>query len=225
MKFLLYPVLSILFCFNSLQAQGTFIVTPNPAAVTAEANQYDSPAHAEITNLTNFPKNIRWERIIIELPATMQTQVCDPNLCWLSTVSSKTFTLAGNQTGQLIVHFLNPQQVTGSAIIHVKLTNIDDPTEVLTAVYNYNPPASGVNDLPAASVKMYPNPAVDQFTLENADAVASVRVFSLEGRQVAFFNATPNQQYSIANQPAGTYVLSLMDKNGRSFQAIEINKN
>ncbi|MEI6407748.1 MAG: T9SS type A sorting domain-containing protein [Bacteroidota bacterium] len=225
MKSLFYTVLSILFCANTLLAQGTFTVVPNPASVTADPSQSDAPAEAVITNLTNFPKNIRWERIIIELPATMSTQVCDPNLCWLSTVSTKTFTLAGNASGQLIVHFLNPQHVTGSAIVHIKLTNIDDPTEVLTAVFNYNPPAAGVHDLPAATVKMFPNPTVDQFKLENADAVSAVRVFSLDGRQVAFLNATPDQQYSIANQPVGTYVLSLLDKNGRSFQALEISKN
>lgn len=225
MKFYLYTVLLVLFCANIVSAQATFTVAPNPVSVLVDPSVSDAPADALITNLTAHPKNIKWERIIIELPATMQTQVCDPNLCWLPSVSSKTFTLNANQTGDLIVHFLNPQHVVGNAIVHIKLTNLDDPNEVLTAVFNYSSATSGVNDLPKATVKMFPNPTTDRFTLEGADAVVALRVFALDGRQAAFLNATPDQQYSLADLPAGAYILSLLDKDGRSFQALEINKN
>jgi hypothetical protein len=51
-----------------------------------------------------------------------------------------------------------------------------------------------------------------------------MRLYTMDGREVARFEANAENSYSIANQPIGSYVLSLEDKFGRLFQAVEIQK-
>ena len=96
----------------------------------------------------------------------------------------------------------------------------------MESAYDTQKPAtsSTSNPLPAADVKLFPNPVADQFTLSNDQDVAAVRVFSLDGRQVAAYNASADHQYNLAAQPAGTYIVSLIAADGRTFQAIQLNK-
>ena len=54
--------------------------------------------------------------------------------------------------------------------------------------------------------------------------VAGVRLFALDGRQVAYFEPSAGQRYSVADQPAGTYIVALLAKNGKVFQAVEVRK-
>ncbi|MDO8969997.1 MAG: hypothetical protein Q7U74_04860, partial [Saprospiraceae bacterium] len=59
----------------------------------------------------------------------------------------------------------------GSGIVHLKLTNLDNPLDTLTAIYTYNT-LSSTQNLPAANVKLFPNPTVDFFTLDKSDVGA-----------------------------------------------------
>jgi hypothetical protein len=143
-------------------------------------------------------------------------------------VSSKTFQLNKDSIGQLTVHFYNaasdpaPGQA-GSGIVHLKLTNVNNAADTLTCVYTYST-LTGTNELPVANVKLFPNPTTDFFTLSNGEEVASIRVFTIDGRVVARFEHAADNTYSIANLPVGNYVVSFEDKNGQLFQALEIHK-
>jgi hypothetical protein len=189
---------------------------------------YDSPAHGEIKNVSNGTISIKWERHIIDTTAGITTAVCDPVSCWFPGVSSKTFQLNKDSIGQLTVHFYNaasdpaPGQA-GSGIVHLKLTNVNNAADTLTCVYTYST-LTGTNELPVANVKLFPNPTTDFFTLSNGEEVASIRVFTIDGRVVARFEHAADNTYSIANLPVGNYVVSFEDKNGQLFQALEIHK-
>lgn len=228
MKNLLCTLLLVLGLFQTATAQSAYHVHPNPSDTITTADLYDSPAHGEIKNVSNTPVSVRWERTEVYLTPNITTAVCDPVTCWFSGVNTKTFTLDPDSIGQLTVHFYNsmyepaPGQA-GSGIVHLKLTNLDNPLDTLTAIYTYNT-LSSTQNLPAANVKLYPNPTVDFFTLDKADEVASMRLFSLDGRVVARFDASEGKTYNIAHLPVGNYVLSFEDKNGQMFQAVELMK-
>ena len=229
MKNLLFTLFFALGLFQIAAAQSSaYKVTPNPSDTITTMDTYDSPAHGKVKNISATTVTVTWVRQIISITPNIETAVCDPNNCWFPGVSSKTFQLMPDSFGQLTVHFYNnsydpPPGQAGSAIVHLKLTNVNNPADTMTAVYTYNT-LSGTKDLPVANVKLFPNPATDFFTLENAEEVASMRLFTLDGREVARFEAAANGSYSIANQPAGNYVLSFEDKNGQLFQAVELYK-
>ena len=203
----LLPILFLsfgLFQTAQAQSQSAFHVFPNPADTIAPLDSYDNPADGEIKNISNDTIKVKWERQIIMLTADVTTAVCDPVNCWFPGIGTKIFQLAPNEMGQLIVHFYNnaydpaPGQA-GSGIVHLKLTNLNDLTDTLTAVYTYST-LTGIKDLPAANVKLFPNPTADFFTLENATDVAYIRMYTLDGRQAAAFTASAENSYSIANQ-------------------------
>ena len=119
------------------QGQPVYEVHPNPSDTITTSDTYDSPAHGEIWNISPNPINIRWERTEVFLTPNITTAVCDPVTCWFQGVSTKQFQLLKDSMGQLTVHFYNnaydpaPGQA-GSGIVHLKLTNLDNPTDTMT---------------------------------------------------------------------------------------------
>ncbi|HRI58117.1 MAG TPA: T9SS type A sorting domain-containing protein [Saprospiraceae bacterium] len=208
-------------------AQATFQMNPDTVNVGVELDNTDIEAHNLMTNLTSTNRSIKWERTIISMePDTLKTQVCDPVACFAYWIDTHTFTLTADTTIPMIVHLLKDLDQDASAIVQLKITDLADPGNPQYSYYVFNSAASGTNEqLPAANVKLYPNPVVESFTLENADAVSRIRVFSLDGRQVAVFAATSGQTYSLATQPVGAYIVALESKTGKVFQALEVRKN
>jgi hypothetical protein len=207
----------------SAQSLPTFVVYPNPSDTITTADTYDSPAKGEVKNLGSTPVTIKWERNIISLSPGIETAVCDPVTCWFPGIGTKVFTLGPEEHGEMTVHFYNPTGGAASGIVHLKLTNQNNPADTLTAVYTFSTLTS-TGELPAATVKLFPNPSTDFFALTGAENVASMRLFALDGRQMARFEPNASQQYAIGHLPVGTYVLSLEDKNGQLFQAVELIK-
>lgn len=225
MKNLLFTLLIALFAGSTAIAQ-TFNLSPDTVTVTAPMNQYDVEIHNDLTNLTNAARSIRWERSIISMdPDTLLTQICDPNACYLPPVSTKVYTLAAGATVPMIVHFLNNSGGPASAIVQLKYTDLADPTNPQFSYYIFDASLTGTDEqLPAANVKLFPNPFVESFSLDNAEEVARIRVYGTDGRLVLDQIARPDQVYSLAGQPAGTYVVALQTKGGRLFQAIKVVK-
>ncbi len=225
MKNFTFLFFAALVSVNLVSAQTTFSVTPNPSVVSAPPEIFDATAHATIKNISNVRDSIVWVRTEIELPKNFTTAVCDCTQCYKEEVSSMSFGINPNESCVLDVHFYNNLETSGTGIVHLKVTNVNVPSDMITAVYLYNTTSSAKDPLPAATVRVFPNPVTEGFALENADDVAGVRIYSLQGgRQVANFEPSADQRYSVTNQPAGTYIVALVAKNGKVFQAVEVQK-
>jgi len=212
--------------FGLASAQSTFSVADTEVWVIAPASVEDAEGHTTIQNLTNATQTIRWERTNVDTTPGCQSQVCDLNLCYLPTVSTKTFNIAPNATGNLIMHFLNPNAIEGaSGVIHLKLRNVEFPSDSVNIVFLFTSDLSDAKDLSSAvRVSVFPNPATDYFQLDNAEGVHRIRVLSLDSREVARYTATPGASYPMAGLSAGSYMLALEDKNGQIFQSLNLVK-
>lgn len=214
--------------FVCAQNGSAFEVHPNPIDTMTTPDTFDSVAKGKISNVSGDTVRLRWQRTQVYLSPGISSAVCDPVTCWDTIVSSKVFILGKDSSGQMTVHFYNqfydpaPGQA-GSGIVRLKITNLDNPADTLTVLYSFST-ITGTNELSVANVRLFPNPTTDRFTLENAADVALMRLYTMDGREVARFEPNAENSYSIANQPVGSYVLSLEDKFGRLFQAVEIQK-
>jgi hypothetical protein len=180
-----------------------------------------------IKNLTNASLTVKWTRTIYCInPDTAETQICDPNICYATTVSTKSFTLAPNASGPIIAHFLKEYNVHGSAIVALHFEKSTNPADSVTSYYYFNSctTTAAQEPLPEANVQLFPNPVSDFFTLTHADAVNQIRVFTISGRLVTTFTAKPDGTYPVAGLPAGNYLVALYDKQERVFQAIKLIK-
>ena len=213
--------------YGTLSAQSSFTVSATEVWTITPHTTQDMEAHFDITNRTAQTQTIRWTRNVIEITSGCESQVCDLNICYTPVVSTKTFDIDPNFTGPIIMHFLNFDTLLGSeAIIDLNMAHAKDPADSVIVTFLYTSPLSNTGQpLPAADVKLFPNPTVDYFQLSNADAVSRIRVFAADSRVVARFTATPDRQYSLADQAPGVYYLALEDEHGRVFQAIRLVKN
>lgn len=209
-------------------AQATFEMSSDTASVYVDLDLFDVEVHNEMTNLTSTDRFIKWERTVISIePDTLYTRICDPDACFAEWVDTHTFLLTADTTIPMIVHLYKQIGQDASAIVQLRFTDQTTPGDAQFSYYIFNSAASLSTDdkLPAANVKLYPNPVVESFSLDNAEEVARIRVFSTDGRQVAAFEPSFGQTYSLATQPAGAYVVALESKSGKIFQAIAIRKD
>jgi hypothetical protein len=227
MKLFTSTFIALFAALTCAHAQASFTLTPQNVTVVVADSTHDAEGINTIQNLQNVSKIIKWTRTVICIdPSNAQTQICDLVTCYFPTISTRTFTLGPQVSGPIITHFLKVKGVPGSAIVALHFENTANAADSLTSLYVFNTcGVSATNEqLPAATVQMYPNPVSDFFTLQNAEEVAKIRLYTADGREVAAFNASADGQYPIAHLAAGTYYMGLFDKQARLFQAIKMDK-
>lgn len=210
--------LPLLFPFLTL-AQSQFTLQPIPAIGTGAVEDYDVAVSATITNLTADVLNLSWERQVISLTPGCLTSISDPYLGWLPLVNGKNLDLMPNETGPLIVHFYN-NSAPCSGVIHLKITNRNNPLDTLIGVYLFNQNSGVKGDRLTAQVKLYLDPESSFFSLLNSKEVATIRILGLDGREMARMAFQESNIYPLGLLPAGQYVMVLEDKNEVPFQVI-----
>ncbi len=209
-------------------AQSSFVLSSDTVIGTVEIPEISAPGPSTVTNLLSTSLNINWTRFILNISPGCVIQVCDPNNCYLPEVNSKNFTLQGNGVGNMMVDLVDTtfSEQPKSALVRVKYSNLGQSSDTASTYYflSITGISGTTNQSAALRVALYPNPVSESFTLDNAEVVHNVRVYNLGGRQVAAYTATPGQRYSLANQPAGTYIVALADTDGHIFRALEVVK-
>jgi len=89
------------------------------------------------------------------------------------------------------------------------------------SMYEYTPPAIvGIEEQAAsASIRVYPNPVIDHFTIDQNNVAANTyAIYSLDGKQVAAIAATQESEQRVerGELASGIYLLVAIDENGMS---------
>jgi hypothetical protein len=226
MKKLIFTLAFALFACSFAFAQ-TFFMHPDTVSVEAPGDEYDVEVHNDIDHLppdgdTVF---IKWTRTILVNPDNWPVQVCDPEACFASWIDTNTFPLVTDTV--IIVHLLNEDfEEPYYAVVQLEFMDLANPTESQFSYYIFYIGTVGTDEQqPAANVKLFPNPVVESFSLENAADVHRIVVFSTDGRQVATFQPSAEQTYSLNGLPTCAYAVALEAQNGKIFQVISIRKN
>jgi hypothetical protein len=215
--------LSALFAV-AVQAQSIFTLSNNPVSGTAPIEDDDFDMDVYILNNTSAAQSIKWERIVISNPDNIATQVCDKLNCYFPQVSSKIFPMTPNDQDTLKVHFLNATGGAVSCVVHLKVSDNNNPGDFQTAVYNFTAETVGTNDPQVAQFKVFPNPTTEGFFIENDLNIAQVSIIGYDGRLQSSFSATPGMRYSIVELPAGAYIAVMQDASGRVVGSAPIEK-
>ena len=242
-KYILFLIAICVTLSTSVIAQN-YTVTPIPASGSADlddpmTNPDDVVAYAKITNNTSDTLFLRWERIMNDKPDSWETAVCDKNLCYFPWVATKDFFLAPNEADQdLLVHAspaMEPGGIPmygadpGDAIVHLKVSNLNDPADTLIAIYNFSVTGSPIADLTEvelAALKLYPNPASDFFKITETQEIKELAVYNILGRQVESFVVNGgNQEFDISNLPNGMYLVGMMDRDQETVKTVRLQKH
>lgn len=175
----------------------------------------DVAAYSEVLNQSDEAKDYMWERDVIELSEGWETAVCDLNLCHLSFVEEATFTLGANSAGTLDVH-VYPNGVSGAAIVAVKVTNVNDEEDFAEGMYYFNQALSAPERLDNA-LKIYPNPAVDEFFVEGSENLERLEIYDVSGKQVKEFIGGSMNVFSVSDLDGGNYIVRMWDNSNRQI--------
>ncbi len=75
------------------------------------------------------------------------------------------------------------------------------------------------------AVNVYPNPAVNYFSVSNlSDDIAKIEVFNILGRKMGAFQINSSNYYEISSYPKGMYLVQFVSNNNDILKTIRLNK-
>jgi len=241
MKQLVLFVLAF-FSFGSLQAQMTLEVHPSNLNFNLQADLSDEwaepIAHAWVINNSNETINLRWEREIIgaNCPSEWKYRICDDTACYSSNTPSNVIfggglyvpiTLVPGDSTILDVHVL-PNLVAGCCQVRINLShviNTSSDTPITSADFDICvSPITSVTEKDKASLRVFPNPTTNYFTLTKNSFVRQLYVSNILGKRVKSFYTTSNGKYDVSELPDGLYLVSMVDDKNRVVKTVRLSK-
>jgi hypothetical protein len=94
-----------------------------------------------------------------------------------------------------------------------------------------NPNSDGTSLQPTYSIvkqaklSIYPNPATDFISVNNADNVRQISIFNLVGRKLkSFNNVVEDQHYDVSDLPKGMYLVQVLDDANKIITTQRVSK-
>lgn len=206
-------------------------VTLSPQIVNANVSidSFEVIAKANFKNTATTTKKFVWRRTIVAMTSGWQSLVCDSKACWSSGVSEapEQIELAPNAVSKLDA-YIRPNRIAGSATIEIKVYEVGNEANAVTGRYLFTTTTStkdgGKNN---GSVKIYPNPASDYFSIQDDyDVVDRVVVYNMIGRVMKNYNTNnANNRYTLNDLPEGLYIIRLLNNKGATIKTVRLNKS
>lgn len=231
------PTLFILLLLNiSLMAQA-IIADPaiNEETFSVTLTDFnDLVIHSSMVNTSDATLDVKWVRVVGDMPDAWTSQVCDNTNCYAPFISSNVedgvvdapITLTAGEVGILDVH-VNPQGVAGSGVITVELynnANMDELISTGTFTFHVEDMSVSISEIEKAALQLYPNPSPDYFQLTNANIVDNIVVYNIVGRAVKTFDVYDGERYDVADLPNGMYLVSLVSAEEGVVKTVRLSK-
>lgn len=178
-----------------------------------------------ILNSADTTLDLRWVRTINTIPQGWDNYFCAvPGECGAPWTDSLDFELppATMTTGLLQCH-CDPHGNEGVASVTVKFINNDTEEVLGDIVWICDASPLSINELEAANIKLFPNPATDYFELINGDKVDRIVVYNILGKQVKYFGK--EDEYLIGDLTKGLYLVQLIDLDTEATKTLKLKKN
>lgn len=209
-------------------------ISVDSIAVTGTTNDIEADAVAHVTNLTTRTITFTWHRIVNDLPVGWESSICDKNLCWLPTVTSKEVELAPGDSSILDVRFY-PNGNAGTGNVQVlAFVNGDSINTVVSAKYTgIITQAVGFSTLTDNdNIKIYPNPVKDYILVRNlpANQISAIEVYNIFGRKIlSFFNDNGSgdsgiRKFNVDDLSRGIYMIRVYDERMNVIHTKSISK-
>ena len=173
-----------------------------------------------IQNLTDGELLFHWQQVFTDIPAGWIVGMCDYGHCYGQLGMSGTMDPLPNTGNGIFALGVDPQNISGQAIVSYALWEEASPTEVDTITWvissNNN---TGLNNLPSGSGKsyltLYPNPANDFITFQGSNNETFVEVYNTLGQlQLRFHPNNTNEPLDISTLTKGYYTLKIYYSTG-----------
>lgn len=215
-------LLLILFAFNVSALCAQLVVANDSVYEEYNPSEQDLAVH-NIQSTTAPPISVTWSVLSVEVPTGWENDffVCDAIQCWDSTLNTNTYNLDDVKEAALDVHFLNNGlEGMGTAKILIWVDG-DSASTVKTITYVVNVEEGvGIQDLQNLSVTTYPNPVVNNLTIDNinTEEIVTIELYNIIGKRVALIeNPNPKEILDLRDLNKGIYIIKLTDKNSNNY--------
>ncbi len=74
-------------------------------------------------------------------------------------------------------------------------------------------------------VTVYPNPATNYISIDNADNVKQITIINLVGRKLKTFeNVQKDERYDVSELPNGMYLVQIVDNSNKVITTVRVSK-
>jgi hypothetical protein len=203
-----YLLLSFVAAFASVSAQD-FTFTPNYQRKQQFGNNGDIVCYSSFKNNSASDSVFTWIRIENTKPADWESEVCDPDLCWLVTTDSAQFTVSPDSTGIFRVTFIVPN-TSGHALTRLRVYANSDPMNSDTVEFEVNGWGTSIRE-GSVSVDpgVFPSPVSRELNLTyRTDRPIAAEIYNLAGVKVDSFTYF-NEAYDAGKLAPGIYLIRL----------------
>lgn len=194
----------------------------------------ETELHTTVTNISNQTIFLKWKRNIINQPLGWQTQICDDFAYYTPEVGTNydlryhlntPVELAPGASFEFSLH-IQPQGSSGRGVYEIPFSLTKNPDKTIgTIIFTANiEDIDASKDFSRASLRLFPNPAVDYFEITPNAPVDQIVVYNLIGRKVKSYDAKDSTRYDISDIPAGLYLVSLINEKKGVLKTLRLNK-
>ncbi len=190
------------------------------------AGSVDVVAYGLVDNEANQVKTYFWTRNIINITNGWECAICDKNLCYIPTVSTKEFEMGPLETGATMDVHVYPNGIdVGSAFVEMTVEDLNNSSNSTVAYYAFDSNFTGTENISQTFFKVYPNPSAGLFTIEGDETIEEVVIYNTAGQLLKRFQyGNTAEWYDIAELPKGTYMLHLIGQDNETLSSKLISK-
>ena len=245
MKQTLLLVFIFLSSFGILNAQD-FTISPDGYTLDTSVNIldiYDSgKIHTSFTNNTSSDVELRWEIVQMDGPTTWRPQLCVNNesgSCFAWDILSNTdpalpqgipFLVDAGESS-LFDLGVRPNGIPGCGTYEIRVSPFDDPTNISiigTYYFRFNVDANcestATKNFDKTTVKLFPNPTNDYFTITDNSYVAEIQIFNIVGKQMTYTPFQSGDAINVSSFPNGLYLVRMLDDDGDVLKTTRLTK-
>ena len=247
MKQILLLSLFLLANLDFVKAQD-YEITPNDITLDTLVDLSDAwtsgKMHSELFNNTPGEVELWWKITQTSGPSEWQPQLCVNNEsggCFSWDVLSNSAAALPNPipltiqatTYSIFDIGVRPKGVAGCGTYEIKVTPMNDTTNVLvTGVYSFkfnvdancDALVSATNNFDKSSVKIFPNPTTDYFTISDNPYVESIQIFNIVGKQMVMTSFQNGGAVNVSSFPNGLYLVRMLDNDGDVLTTTRLTK-
>lgn len=232
MKRFIFLAIGFVLAFGIANAQEPLTLSwngePIDGTFTFFGDQFDAEivANAIVTNNTDQDINVKVRRHEIEIMEGTSNLFCW-GLCYPPGVDESTMHMtikAGESSGDedFSGHYL-PNGIWGASTIEYEFFNMDNEEVNVKMVAMFSATLSGFEDKEEVTFSMFPNPAINQVTLETENAIQHVSIFDLTGKSVYesdFEQSKVNVNVEFLDK--GIYLVRLQTESGAVVKKLSV---
>ena len=226
MKHILLSIIFVLIGIH-LNAQVSISLNPDLVNVDVDPTQFETVAHAWVTNSSDEALTIKWVRTVESMTEMWESAVCDRNACWSTTIDEtpedQLIVLEPGDSSNLDVH-IRPFGLDGSARIKLEVFDVNNEENRVEGTYLFNETTTATLDIQLEGLRIYPNPTIDYFQLTEYDGIHSITIFNLAGLQVTQYMVRPGEKFDVGNLNRGMYLVKLIDERNDIIKTLRLNK-